>query len=141
MKARRTMEKLLDGFPGAPDPLRGLRPRREPERAEKDHVVFTPTLVKLGPEPRAWIVGDLSDPAVVADIIHMCGIEPVRHDPDARASAFEHGDERRRIDGLDEVGLEPRLLRPRAVARQAPAGEGDGGHALFLARAAPGPCG
>jgi hypothetical protein len=40
-------------------------------------VVFTPTLVKRRPEPRAWILGDLSDPAVVTDLLHMCGIEPI----------------------------------------------------------------
>ena len=49
---------------------------REPERAEADHVVFTPTLVKRRPEPRAWILGDLSDPSVLTDLLHMCGIEP-----------------------------------------------------------------
>ena len=38
--------------------------------------VFTPTLVKRRPEPRAWILGDLSDPSVLTDLLHMCGIEP-----------------------------------------------------------------
>ena len=77
LKARRTMEKLFEDFRAAHITFDVVDLAVEPERAEEDHVVFTPTLVKLGPEPRAWIVGDLSDPAVVADLIHMCGIEPI----------------------------------------------------------------
>lgn len=33
----------------------------EPSRADVDHVVVTPTLVKLSPPPRALLIGDLSD--------------------------------------------------------------------------------
>jgi len=33
----------------------------EPHRAIEDHVVVTPTLVKLSPLPRAMVIGDLSD--------------------------------------------------------------------------------
>jgi circadian clock protein KaiB len=32
-----------------------------PERAEEDHVLATPTLLRLGPGPRHRILGDLSD--------------------------------------------------------------------------------
>lgn len=77
MKARRNMERLLDDLRAAAISFDVLDLAREPERAEKDKVVFTPTLVKRRPEPRAWILGDLSDPAVVADLLHMCGIEPI----------------------------------------------------------------
>lgn len=77
LKARRTMEKLLDKFRAAHISFEVFDLALEPERAEMDKVVFTPTLVKRRPEPRAWIVGDLSDPNVVADLIHMCGIEPI----------------------------------------------------------------
>jgi len=76
LKARRTMERLIESFPAADIAFDVFDVAVESERAEKDNVVFTPTLVKRWPEPRAWIVGDLSDPAVVADLIHMCGIEP-----------------------------------------------------------------
>ncbi len=38
---------------------------KEPARATQDGVVVTPTLVKLSPEPRWSIVGDLSDEAEV----------------------------------------------------------------------------
>jgi CheY-like chemotaxis protein len=42
--------------------------------AERDRVVFTPTLVKRRPAPRAWILGDLTDADVVRDLISMCGV-------------------------------------------------------------------
>jgi CheY-like chemotaxis protein len=76
LKARRNMERLLASFP---DHIRFdvCDLAENPQRAEKDKVVFTPTLVKRRPEPRAWILGDLSDPAVVTDVLHMCGIEPM----------------------------------------------------------------
>lgn len=76
IKARRNLEKLLERFPAAEVAFDVFDLGSEPERAEKDNVVFTPTLVKRAPEPRAWILGDLSDPLVVADLVHMCGIGP-----------------------------------------------------------------
>jgi len=76
IKARRNMEKLLGGLRAADIGFAVYDLAREPERAEADHVVFTPTLVKRRPEPRAWILGDLSDPSVLTDLLHMCGIEP-----------------------------------------------------------------
>jgi CheY-like chemotaxis protein len=42
---------------------------REPAAAERDNVVFTPTLVKRRPGPRTWILGDLSRRETVADLI------------------------------------------------------------------------
>ena len=77
MKARRNMERMIAEFPAARIRFEVLDLAREPERAESDNVVFTPTLVKRRPEPRAWFVGDLSDRRVVADLLHMCGIAPV----------------------------------------------------------------
>ena len=77
LKARRNMEKLLQDFRAAQIGFEVLDLALAPERAEDDNVVFTPTLVKRQPEPRAWILGDLSDPAVVTDLLHMCGIEPI----------------------------------------------------------------
>jgi CheY-like chemotaxis protein len=77
MKARRNIERMMAEFPAARIGFEVLDLAREPERAESDNVVFTPTLVKRRPEPRAWFLGDLSDRRVVADLLHMCGIEPV----------------------------------------------------------------
>jgi len=77
MKARRNMERMIADFPDARIGFEVLDLSREPERAESDNVVFTPTLVKRRPEPRAWFLGDLSDRRVVADLLHMCGIETI----------------------------------------------------------------
>jgi circadian clock protein KaiB len=48
---------------------------REPERAERDNVLFSPTLVKVWPAPKMWILGDLSEPAVLSDLLAVCGVE------------------------------------------------------------------
>jgi DNA-binding NtrC family response regulator len=77
MKARRNMERMIADFPAARIRFEVLDLDQEPERAESDNVVFTPTLVKRRPEPRAWFLGDLSDRRVVADLLHMCGIETI----------------------------------------------------------------
>ena len=74
-KARRNIEKLLGRFQDAHIDFEIFDIALEPARAESDNVVFTPTLVKHTPEPKAWILGDLSDPAVVTDLLRMCGIE------------------------------------------------------------------
>jgi DNA-binding response OmpR family regulator len=76
IKAQRNMEKLLERLRRLEIDFEVLDPAREPERAEKDKVVFTPTLVKRRPAPPVWILGDLSDPAVVTDLLHMCGVGP-----------------------------------------------------------------
>jgi DNA-binding response OmpR family regulator len=76
-KARHNMEKLLSAFRTADIGFAVYDLALEPQRAEADNVVFTPTLVKRRPMPRAWILGDLSDPAVVTDLLHLCGIDPL----------------------------------------------------------------
>lgn len=42
---------------------------REPERALADRVLLTPTLLKLTPAPVRRIIGNLSEPAVLARAI------------------------------------------------------------------------
>jgi DNA-binding response OmpR family regulator len=76
LKAQRNMERLLKDFPDH-IAFDVCDLAENAQRAEKDNVVFTPTLVKRRPEPRAWILGDLTDPAVVTDLLHMCGLEPI----------------------------------------------------------------
>jgi CheY-like chemotaxis protein len=46
----------------------------DPGAAEQDNVVFTPTLVKRGPPPRTWILGDLTQAAAVAELLQTMGI-------------------------------------------------------------------
>ena len=51
----------------------------DPADAAADRIIFTPTLVKRSPAPSVWVLGDLSRPNVVNDLLLMCGIEPVGH--------------------------------------------------------------
>ena len=43
--------------------------------AEDDPVVFTPTLVKRGPGPRTWIIGNLDHPELLMDLLDVSGVE------------------------------------------------------------------
>jgi CheY-like chemotaxis protein len=43
--------------------------------APDDPVVFTPTLVKRGPGPRTWIVGNLDQPDLLADLLEVHGVD------------------------------------------------------------------
>jgi hypothetical protein len=51
---------------------------RNPERAEEDSVCYTPMLVKKLTEPRASVLGDLSNPEALMTLLKSCGLEPVR---------------------------------------------------------------
>jgi len=76
VKARRSMDLTLRTFAGAPLHYAVCDVGEEPAKAEEDQVVFTPTLVKRSPGPRAWVLGDLSDAAVVIDLLKICGLKP-----------------------------------------------------------------
>jgi CheY-like chemotaxis protein len=76
VKARRSMESTLRAFAGSPIRYAVCDVGEEPAKAEGDQVVFTPTLVKRSPGPRAWLLGDLSDAAVVIDLLKICGVKP-----------------------------------------------------------------
>lgn len=45
-----------------------------PSKGDEDGVVFTPTLVKRGPGPRTWIVGNLDEPDVLVDLLDVNGV-------------------------------------------------------------------
>jgi CheY-like chemotaxis protein len=75
-KARKNLDSLLERYACSRLKFTVCDLAAGPFGAEEDRVVFTPTLVKRRPEPRAWVLGDLSDAAVLADLLHMCGIEP-----------------------------------------------------------------
>jgi circadian clock protein KaiB len=49
---------------------------RVPERAMKDSVFMTPTLVKLSPSPLRQIVGTLSDPYVLLQVLGLRSLAP-----------------------------------------------------------------
>lgn len=51
----------------------------DPGNAVEDRIIYTPTLVKRSPPPSVWVLGDLSRPDIVVDLLLMCGVEPVGH--------------------------------------------------------------
>jgi CheY-like chemotaxis protein len=75
-RARRNMENTLRAFAGSTVRYAVCDVGEEPARAEEDQIVFTPTLVKRSPGPRAWVLGDLADAAVVIDLLKICGLRP-----------------------------------------------------------------
>ena len=50
----------------------------DPEAGDADAVIFTPTLVKRGPGPRTWIVGNLDQPELVVDLLEVSGVQRKR---------------------------------------------------------------
>lgn len=73
--ARRNLERLLGGFDGSQVKFTVCDLVREPLAGEADRVAFTPTLVKRYPEPRMWVLGNLRDPEIIADLLRVCGVD------------------------------------------------------------------
>jgi hypothetical protein len=73
-RARENLDQILNGFVRSQVRLQVFDVADEPLAGEEDQVVFTPTLVKRSPPPRAWVVGDLSDHNVVITLLDMAGI-------------------------------------------------------------------
>ena len=48
----------------------------DPERGERDRVVFTPSLVARCGGLATWVLGDLADRTLLLDLLHVCGLEP-----------------------------------------------------------------
>ena len=55
----------------------------DPSSAERDQIAFTPTLCKRAPEPRMWILGDLSHPEPLVELLAYYGVEPTHGHPKA----------------------------------------------------------
>lgn len=49
--------------------------KESPASVDEDRIAFTPTLVQRKPEPRTWILGDLHNIQVVADLLAYAGVE------------------------------------------------------------------
>jgi len=73
--ARENIEKILACFVQSQVRLTVCDIAKEPLAVEEDQVVFTPTLVKRNPRPRAWLIGDLSDHAAIMSLLDQSGVE------------------------------------------------------------------
>jgi DNA-binding response OmpR family regulator len=77
-RALRVMRETLGRYQSAEVELQVLDVSQETEAAERDRIVFTPTLVKRSPPPHVWILGDLSKEQVLTDLLLTCGVSPSR---------------------------------------------------------------
>jgi two-component system response regulator GlrR len=78
MQAQANMERVLASFDRDDVAYSICDLQRNPETADHDRVVFTPTLVKRHPAPRLWIIGDLRDGEIVADLLRTSGVAPIK---------------------------------------------------------------
>ena len=76
MKAQRNLEKILAAYPSNAVRLTLRDLGEHPDLAEKDGVVFSPTLIKRSPGAPVWMLGDLSDGSAVTDLLLASGLEP-----------------------------------------------------------------
>jgi len=75
IQARRNLERLLSRFDPSQVRWRVRDLEQEPLAGEEDRVAFTPTLVKRFPEPRVWVLGNLRESEILADMLRVCGVE------------------------------------------------------------------
>lgn len=76
-KAQRVMESILRGYDPARIDFRVRDLTAETDTAVRDHILYTPTLLKRSPPPSVWVLGDLSRPWIVTDLLQMCGLSPL----------------------------------------------------------------
>jgi len=74
-KAIRTVHSVLERYNTAQVRFSICDLSGRPQSAEEDSIVFTPTLVKRGPGPRTWIVGNLDQPDLLVDLLEVSGVE------------------------------------------------------------------
>lgn len=73
--ARRNLERILQQFDAAQVKFSVCDLGRDPLAGEADRIAFTPTLVKRFPEPRMWVLGNLRDPEILADLLRVSGVD------------------------------------------------------------------
>jgi two-component system response regulator GlrR len=76
IQARRNLEGLLEQFEPSQVRYTVCDLVRNPLAGEADRIAFTPTLVKRYPEPKMWVLGNLREPQIIADLLRVCGVDP-----------------------------------------------------------------
>jgi len=74
LRAVRNLKTLLEREPDLPIELGICDITAHASQAAADRISLTPTLVKKGPGPRAWIVGTLDDLQPVLDLLDIAGL-------------------------------------------------------------------
>ena len=75
LQARRNLDRLLSAFDRSQVKFTVCDLVSNPRSGDADRIAFTPTLVKRYPEPRVWVLGNLKESDVVADLLTMCGVD------------------------------------------------------------------
>jgi hypothetical protein len=78
LTARRNCEDLLSRFDPRRVRFEVCDVSAHPERAEEDAVCYTPMLVKRQPLPRTCLLGDLSNPTPLVNLLESCGLGQMR---------------------------------------------------------------
>jgi CheY-like chemotaxis protein len=79
LKALRNMQRLLVEHDASQVRFTVCDLSREASlSADEDRIVFTPTLVKRYPEPKTWVLGDLENLEMVADLLRHAGVDRKR---------------------------------------------------------------
>ena len=79
LKALRNLQRLLSDYDAGKIRLTVCDLSRDGSRsADEDRIAFTPTLVKRGPDPKVWVLGDLAEPEIVCDLLAHSGVERIR---------------------------------------------------------------
>jgi two-component system response regulator GlrR len=75
-RARSHLASVLSSFDAGQVRLEVCDVGEDAERAERDKVVFTPSLVARCGGLSTWVLGDLADRTLLLDLLHVCGLEP-----------------------------------------------------------------
>jgi DNA-binding NtrC family response regulator len=75
IQARRNLEQLLERFEVSQVKFSICDLGREPTAGDADRIAFTPTLVKRSPEPKMWVLGNLREAQIIADLLRACGVD------------------------------------------------------------------
>jgi CheY-like chemotaxis protein len=75
IQARRNLERLLEKFNRSQVKFTICDLERDPLAGAADRIAFTPTLVKRYPEPRMWVLGNLREPQILADLLRVYGVD------------------------------------------------------------------
>jgi CheY-like chemotaxis protein len=74
-KAIRAIRRVLDRYNVSQVNFTICDVAKDPQVAEEDSIVFTPTLVKRGPGPRTWLIGNLDQADLLVDLLDVSGVD------------------------------------------------------------------
>jgi len=73
-KAMRALEETLSRYDSSRIKVKVVDITLDSASAANDRIIFTPALVKRTPPPQVWVLGDLSRPHVLPDLLRMWGV-------------------------------------------------------------------